>query len=915
MHLSNHDLTRRTNRYLVSWGNFCALRVLALVGYNRRGGMADSPSSPSSEAGGVAVQEESGVEAVWKRAISLGNSALRSLVGDADSSVADSASSSSSIDEDDADVELASKRSKPATRSTWSRVAPAEGEADLAPISRPVVVQSDASVAAEEEKVEVDYSDEKNAVELLMLGGIPGVCCPGRTAKEREVIMNHNRRRVEVVNQLWTDPRPRSCFGRRDFDQGLSTAVDHSGEELQELFVMALVPSGATRAFIFLLYLLTYLVHFVWVCFALPPIVLPINWLVSARARVDAPDWVWWVSLCGSGLRVLNLTSFLGDNKDARDRPKDAWGFSIKSWFGLGWDVLMVLYLKRTDTSIKNWDSDAVGHRVGTFFLVVVGVVMMVVWLLTLFYWRDTFDNETKSNETSIAPKDWDGIKKSARSALRVHDAMPVLKDKASLVQMVECLFRLVDRRKRRHGFMHNSEWVGVEDKYSAVVLLCIDALSHLPENQRNPEFALSTICSFGVTAYDCVSSMCGWYVLDPALAPIEASKTLHDNTPTRLRSPLFKVRKGSRARSEIAYVEPNVETHQDEYPSFETGWERSDERRPYPSSTSGVRVTIPTNPQAFVSNPQHTGLLGLLNTAVAVWFLVHWEFDVYHAFLAPAVLGELWAQLWIVIWWSAGQAPLKAFVDPVHWLIGQRGHLPDNAVRLLAGEATAAVMGVVAALNALKYYAEGSVIGIVAMAVAALLKYHAKDKDIAVVCFLAYLSELILEVAIVVKAGNFTWVRILLGVTAALESMILTIRLLQVLVGRLAVEKRLPVGRTLAKTHCLTRESWFGYAVACGYWGAVFTGYSPTYVMVNSVCSGSVSTDTDAVRLGWKAGYQDQVLHTGARFTSKDEPGWGYVVSTLGGEKTATAWNLPAEKGFIVFEVGSWYGKRYPCL
>lgn len=878
--------------------------------------MADSPSSPSSEAG-VAVEEESGIETVWKRALSLGNSTLRTLMGDEGSSVDDSASSSST--EDDADVELASK--KPVTRSTWRRVAPAE-EADFDPVSPPIFAHSEASVAAEE-KTKVEFSSvwssvsrppAKDVVELLMLGGIPGVCCPGRTAREREAIMNHNRQRVEIVNRLWTDPRPTSCFGRRGCDQNLSTDVDQSGEELQDLFVAALVPSGATRAFVFLLYLLTYLVHFGWLYFALPSIALPIRWLVSARAWVDAPDWVWWMSLCGSGIRVLNLTSFLTGNKDARARPKDAWGCSTKSWFGLGWDVLMVLYLKRTDTSVNSWDSDAVGHRVGTFFLVVVGIFMMFVWLATLIFWRDTFDNDTKSNEISISKMDWNAISKSAVSALRVNDAMPELEDKARLVQMVECLFRIIDDRKRKG----EQDWVGAEDKYSAVVHLCIDALSHLPENQRNPEFALSTICSFGVTAYDCFSSMCGWYALDPALAPIAASKTLHDKERTRHdkkrtppRRPIFEVREGSRARSERAYVEPNVGAH-DEYPSFETGWERSAERRPYPSSP-GVRVTIPANSQAFVSNPQHTGLLGLLNTAVAVWFLVHWEFDVYHAFLGPAVLGELWAQLWIGIWWSAGEAPLTAFVDPIHWLIGQRDHLPKNAVRLLAGEAAAAVIGVVAALNAISYYAEGSIVGIVALAVAAWLKNKAKDKDIAVVCFLAYLSELILEVAIVVRAGNFTWVRVSLGVTAALESMILTIRLLQVLVGRLVVGRTLPDKHTLAKASWLTRESWFGYPVACGYWGAVFTGYSPTYIMVDSVCSGMVTTDANSVALGRKAGYRE-VLHTGARFV-REEPGWGYVVSTLGGEQTATAWNLPAEKGFIVFEVGSWYGKRHPCL
>lgn len=905
--------------------------------------MADSAAS--SEA--CLDADEGGIGSMWERALSLGNSALRALMdsGDevADASCetgvaveevgvvsTDSAASSKvgiaageagvaseepGVVAEEVDIELAWER---VARSKWRRVAPSVEVIDPMP---KCVALSEASAPAETDvdpmwksvaSSEPYYGD---VVKLLMLGGIPGVCGPGRTAEEREMNMNHNHERVEVVNRLWlaSTTESSSCCGGRGSGQHISTNVDSAGDELLDLFDKALVPSITVRRVVFLLYLFTYAAYFGWIFFALPSIVLPIRSLVSARDWIDAPDWVWWMSLCGSGTRVLNLTLYLRDHNHARTSTKDARRVSRLSWFGLGWDVLIVFYLVRTDKSVDDWDSDAVGHRVGTFFLVVAGTVVMLVWLVLLstsYFPKDyhrTFSESCRiPSAIYVAPKDWELMRQSAALVLRVKEAPLKLEDRSSLVEMCKHLFKLVDKTEARNAVRHATH---VLDKYSAMVWLCIDALAHLPENQRDPEFAISTICSFGVTVYDCFSTINEWYTPEPALAPIVACTTLHDDA----RKPrIFKVHKGRPTKPERAYVETSTTTG-GAVPSFDTRGNPSS-GRPYSSSSGTVRVTIPMQPQAFVSKPQHTGLLGLVNTAVAVWFLVHWEFDVYHAFLTPAVLGELWALLWVGIWWCAGEAPLAAFVDPVHWLIGQREHVPEGAVRMLAGEASAAVLGVVAALTAIDYYTEGGIVGIVALAVAAVLKRFAKGKDIAVVCFVAYLSELVLEVVIVIYTGNFTLVRIVLGVTAALESMILTIRLLQVLVGRIVISKRLPVGTDLSvkKNNCFTRESWFCYAVACGHWGAVFTGHHPLYIMEDSVCSGDISLSTEVVDRGERVGYHE-VLN--ARIMCADkEPGWGYVVSARG-ERTSSAWNLPADKGFTVFEVGSWYGKRYPCV
>ncbi|CAN0271151.1 unnamed protein product [Ectocarpus sp. 4 AP-2014] len=139
---------------------------------------------------------------------------------------------------------------------------------------------------------------------------------------------------------------------------------------------------------------------------------------------------------------------------------------------------------------------------------------------------------------------------------------------------------------------------------------------------------------------------------------------------------------------------------------------------------------------------------------------------------------------------------------------------------------------------------------------------------------------------------------------------MILTIRLLQVLVGRSLIGKNLPVGAMLTAM----RENWFARPVACGYWGAVFTGYSPAYIM-EAMCSGSIPLsrpDEALVNLANGVGYE-QVLNTEDK-RSDEEPGWGYVVSCQGAW-TSTAWNLPTDKGFTVFEVGAFHGKRYPCV
>lgn len=129
-----------------------------------------------------------------------------------------------------------------------------------------------------------------------------------------------------------------------------------------------------------------------------------------------------------------------------------------------------------------------------------------------------------------------------------------------------------------------------------------------------------------------------------------------------------------------------------------------------------------------------------------------------YHVFLAGAVCGEIWAQIWVGIWWCAAEAPLAAFLGPVHWLIGRREHVPAGAVRLLAGEASAAVIGVAGALTVIDNLVAGGVVGAVALAVESVLKKFAKGEDVAVVCFLAYLSELILEVVIVVTGGDSLW-------------------------------------------------------------------------------------------------------------------------------------------------------------
>ncbi|CAN0271092.1 unnamed protein product, partial [Ectocarpus sp. 4 AP-2014] len=230
---------------------------------------------------------------------------------------------------------------------------------------------------------------------------------------------------------------------------------------------------------------------------------------------------------------------------------------------------------------------------------------------------------------------DWDVIKLSAASVLRVKDSTLQLEDKAGLVDVFECLFKLVDGRGAKNAVQYGTH---VHDQHSAMVWLCIDALAHLPEAQRDPNVALSTICSFGVTLYNCFSSLCGWFVKEPALAPVVKSTTGRKN----VRLSMFKVEKGRQTRSlGRAYVETSSGS-EDRCPSFEHPSESSSSQ-PYPGTAGAVRVSIPTRPKRFVSKPEHTGLLGLVNTAAAIWFLVHWELDVYHVFLAGAVYGEIW--------------------------------------------------------------------------------------------------------------------------------------------------------------------------------------------------------------------------------------------------------------------------------
>lgn len=613
----------------------------------------------------------------------------------------------------------------------------------------------------------------EDVVQLLMLGGIPGVCGPGRTAKERETILNHSRGRLEIVNNLWLTPAG-GAHARRRTGQTMVNGVPNSEEELTNFFGRAF-PSdsrGRIGARVFILYFLAFATLAGWMYFAVPstlahleaiPAFLGGEWLASAHDWFDAPDWVWWASVSAIGVRALVFSSALVEPDKKTANTHAAWSWFRFLIFGLLWDILMVLYLRRTDTSVNNWDSDSIGHRVGTFFLVLVGVPMVGVWLASIFNANSASADspgDVKIQARKIAKDDWRAMLRSARSILRVEDATWELEKGAGLVEMLEgflkntkdsenvnldqmakCLFKLVLRHGIGDAVEHRTY---VTDKYAAMVWLCIGALRKLPEDQRNPKFALSTICSFGVTVYDCFSSIEGWYVVEPALAPVIASTTGRekkenpspfstDNVKAGFAA--FRVHQGHRTTSMgRAYVETSGRGEAG--PSFHHRGEGS-VGRPYPSGSVDVRVSIPMRPQAFVSKPEHTGLLGLVNTAAALWFLVHWEPDAYHAFLAAAVCGEAWAQLWIWIWWCAGEAPLSAFVDPVHWLVGRREHVPAGAVRLLAGEASAAVLGVVAALSVVDSHIAGGVVGTSAVVVGAVLKKLLKrEEDLAVVCF-----------------------------------------------------------------------------------------------------------------------------------------------------------------------------------
>lgn len=754
------------------------------------------------------------------------------------------------------------------------------------------------------ERVVKGKPTSEDVVDLLMVGGIPGVCGPGETVEEREMIMTHNRPRAEVASRILATPV--SVHRRRRSKQRPMTTVASSEEELLFVFGGAFVPStisSSTRAAAcFLMYFFTYAALAGWMYFAIPLTASrPALW-ISARDWLDAPDWVWWVSFCWIGLPAYIVTALLIKFRKAAAKYKPALFFSGMTLLSLGLNVVSVCLLKWTDQGVNKWDSDSTRARVGTFFLVFAclyyAFIPPYISILIFESSRDIFDVADENKSLNISNENWQSIRSCVASVLRVEDAMGRFEDRAGLVQMFECLFRLVDDKEVKNDVDRGTH---VQNQYSAMVWLCLDALAHLPRDRRNPDFGLSTVCSFGVTIYDCFSSICRWYVTEPALAPIVASTTGR----TGRSVPRFfadKIRPG--AGKDRAYVEEgDVKVVG---LSFDTRGERS-AGRPYSSSCRVVRVTIPPRQQPFVSKPEHSGLLGLVNTAAAVWFLVNWEADVYHVFLAAAVCGEIWAQLWVGIWWCSGDAPLVAFVDPVHWLLSRQEHVPDGAVRLLAGEASAAVLGAVAALTVIDNYVAGGVLGAVALVIAAALKIWVKGEDVAVVCFVAYLSELIIEVIIVVTSWNFASVNVALGVTAALESMVLTIRLLQVLVGRSLIGRELPVETRLDKV----RESYFARCVACGYWGAVLTGHRPMFIM-ESVCSGSKTLSPSIVAKAQRVGYEE-TFHADSMRTL-GEPGWGYVVSATG-SGTSTAWGLSAEKGFTVFEVGSWYGKRYPCL